>query len=265
MKQVPPAPVLRHALLVCGPGDKRDPSTMSRRPARTIKTVAPLVYEVKETAALVFGEGKPLADMGCAESIKARSLDDETLIALHTLVFGRRPKRKDVKKNLLQFAEMDISGEKRQKAIDKLAKWHRSLILDALDVLGVDRSSASFDEAPDKAALLLRLLEWLAAPTAAAKGKKRSAPKSKGKSSKKQKKDDDDAEVGDAEDGDEEAAPESELEALVLGLFTAMGPEERGSITIKQLMAKMKDKTGEDYAEQKDAIKAAWVKVFQEN
>ena len=235
------------------------------RPARVSKPVAPLVYEVKETAALVFGEGTPLADLGCAESIKARTLDDETLIALHTFVFGRRPKRKDVKKNLLQFAEMDISGDKRQKAIDKLAKWQLSLIKDALDVLGVDRSSASFDEAPDKAALLLRLLEWLAAPTAAAKGKKRSAPKGKGKqSSKKQKKkagDDDDEEAED----DDEAAPESELEALVLGLFTEMGAEERASITIKQLMAKMKDKTGEDYAERKGAIKAAWIKVFQEN
>ena len=70
--------------------------------------------------------------------------------------------------------------------------------------------------------------------------------------------------IEEAED-DDEAAPESELEALVLGLFTEMGGEERASITIKQLMAKMKDKTGEDYAERKGAIKAAWIKVFQEN
>lgn len=93
-----------------------------------------------------------------------------------------------IKEHILDFSgipEAEQSPKAREMLCGKVARWTRSFVLEILDVLGVERSKKSFDDADqpfDKDALMNRLVDWLYDPqekAAAGKTKALSTPSTK--------------------------------------------------------------------------------------
>lgn len=163
-----------------------------RRPTRERKKAQKFTVEVKEVKAFTVpvGSGMVLKDMPLvSETLSKKSGSSNELSALHKVMYSRVGKKRECKKNILQFSGLVFSGsaaDGQEKARAKIFKWSMPLIKNVMDLLKVNRSAKSFsDGKASKDNLVDKLLGWLESPTAPVeKPKKPKKPKAEKKPKK---------------------------------------------------------------------------------
>ena len=165
-----------------------------RRERKSIEAFVPGDSEIKVKEAYPDGKGEKLSDIpNVVSNFKGITWSDPHLRILHTLAIGGQGKKKDLKSNLLEFSGIvypvgkDIEAE-RQKVKDKMYKMKMPDLKCVMDLVDIDRSTASFglddNKAPDKEDHCNRLLKWLEKPVASGK---RNAKEEGGGAPKKRK------------------------------------------------------------------------------
>jgi hypothetical protein len=160
------------------------------RVGRERKTVERFVVEEKEEVEFQVPEGKgeKLGTLAFVEeSFDKLTRHSEELKKLYHLVFGKVGKLKELKAHLREFSGIVYKGSTEEerdvdknKVLARGAKWSLPLIKNVIDVLGVDRSAASFEDGKaSKDALFNRLIGWLECPEASKKKTKAEKAKKK--------------------------------------------------------------------------------------
>lgn len=156
------------------------------RPTRERKTVER--FTVNESArsstpkplAIEKGQGTQLKDIPNVAFKLSKRKADENLHLLHTILFGKKAKVHNLKKNIGLFSGFvwtENEGKQRAKVKEKLDKCVKEKLLDFCDVLNIPVNKATVK----KEELLAKLLEFLESPHATSdmlladkeKGKKR--------------------------------------------------------------------------------------------
>ncbi|KAG6578056.1 protein dek [Phytophthora cinnamomi] len=146
------------------------------------------------------GKGVKVRDMefvcGNVEALGKKQQD--MIKQLYSVMYGRRFQQKNmklIKEHILDFSGVIEQDEKsREHLFAKMGKWKRIFVHEVMDLLAVDRSKKSFDEAGkphDKEALIDRLIDWLYNPQETKLGEKKAAiaaKKEKQKANKRAKK-----------------------------------------------------------------------------
>uniref|UniRef100_A0A3Q7GYU2 DEK-C domain-containing protein n=2 Tax=Solanum lycopersicum TaxID=4081 RepID=A0A3Q7GYU2_SOLLC len=175
--------------------DAISPKTPGSRPTRERKTVEryfeSLVYRGSATKPLSIekGQGTQLKDIpNVAYMLSKRKLDDN-LHTLHSILFGKKSKAHNLKKNIGLFSGyVWVENEEKQRAKikEKLDKCVKEKLLVFCDILNIPVSKS----ATKKDELSVKLLDFLESPHSttdsllAEKELRRKKRKSKGKTSK---------------------------------------------------------------------------------
>ncbi|MCD7464129.1 hypothetical protein HAX54_052173, partial [Datura stramonium] len=175
--------------------DANSPKTPGSRPTRERKTVEryfeSLVARCSATKPLSIekGQGTQLKDIPNVAYKLSKRKPDENLQILHSILFGKKTKAHNLKKNIGQFSGyVWVENEEKQRAKikEKLDKCVKEKLLFFCDILNipVSRSAAKKDE------LSVKLLDFLESPHSttdsllADKEQKSKKRKLKGKTSK---------------------------------------------------------------------------------
>ncbi|KAH6799215.1 hypothetical protein C2S51_035699 [Perilla frutescens var. frutescens] len=143
----------------------------SDRPTRERKTVER--FTVNESArsstpkplAIEKGQGTQLKDIPNVAFKLSKRKADENLHLLHTILFGKKAKVHNLKKNIGLFSGFvwaENEGKQRAKVKEKLDKCVKEKMLDFCDVLNIPVNKATVK----KEELLAKLLEFLESPHA---------------------------------------------------------------------------------------------------
>ncbi|GMI51190.1 hypothetical protein ScalyP_jg6599 [Parmales sp. scaly parma] len=134
------------------------------------------------------GPGVPLSEMeNVMASIAKENFKKGRLTSLHFILFARKGKQTQVRKNLRLFSGFDDTVD-LQKVKNRAAKENTKSLKELMDILGVSRTSKTTKED-----LVAAFVDWAASPTlSATKRKSSSTPKPAKKAKKKQKMADDD-------------------------------------------------------------------------
>lgn len=175
--------------------DANSPKTPGSRPTRERKTVdryfESLVARCSATKPLSIekGQGTQLKDIPNVAYKLSKRKPDDNLQILHSILFGKKTKAHNLKKNIGQFSGFVwVENEEKQRAKikEKLDKCVKERLLFFCDILNipVSKSAAKKDE------LSVKLLDFLESPHSttdsllADKEQKSKKRKSKGKTSK---------------------------------------------------------------------------------
>ncbi|CAH9053123.1 unnamed protein product [Cuscuta europaea] len=172
------------------------PST-STRPTRDRKTVdrfyvsSPPISAAPKSLSIEKGRGMQLKDIPNVAYKLSKRKPDENLQILHSILYGKKAKARNLKKNIGEFSGYtwpDDEHEKQKgKVRDRLDKCVKEKLLDFCDILNV----ASIKSSSKKEELTVRLLEFLESPHSttdqllAEKEKKRKSRRSRVKKTKR--------------------------------------------------------------------------------
>ncbi|CAH9119537.1 unnamed protein product [Cuscuta epithymum] len=172
------------------------PST-STRPTRDRKTVdrfyvsSPPISAAPKSLSIEKGRGMQLKEIPNVAYKLSKRKPDENLQILHTILYGKKAKARNLKKNIGEFSGYtwaDDEHEKQKgKVRDRLDKCVKEKLLDFCDILNV----TSIKSSSKKEELTVRLLEFLESPHSttdqllAEKEKKKKSRRSKVKKTKR--------------------------------------------------------------------------------
>jgi hypothetical protein len=131
------------------------------------------------------GKGVAMRDMElCFKYINKMTRNDENLMSLHKIFYGRRGLKATIKPYTLDFAGLVYTEERtRDDVLQKLYSWTMPQVKNVMDNLGINRSSK--EGKVDKEGLCDRFCDWLENPT---RGINRVAVAKANKKQKKQSK-----------------------------------------------------------------------------
>ncbi|KAJ4976019.1 hypothetical protein NE237_001125 [Protea cynaroides] len=139
------------------------------RPVRERKSVERLVVSIEKEPAKDFhiekGRGTPLKEIPNVAYKLSRKKTEETFKSLYMILFGRRGKASDVKKNISQFSGFvwhENEEKQRMKLKEKFDKCFKEKLLEFCDVLDISVSKT----ATRKEDIVVKLIDFLAAPHA---------------------------------------------------------------------------------------------------
>lgn len=138
------------------------------RPSRERKTIERFVAsnekEVVKEFTIEKGRGTPLKDIpNVVYKLSKRSRADDVVRLLHVVLYGKRGKALQQKKNILQFSGF-VWGENEEKlkfkVKEKLDKYHKENLLNLCDLLDMHVAKTS----NKKEEVVAKLLEFLESP-----------------------------------------------------------------------------------------------------
>ncbi|KAJ4980899.1 hypothetical protein NE237_031736 [Protea cynaroides] len=139
------------------------------RPVRERKSVERLVVSIEKGPAKGFriekGQGTPLKEIPNVAYKLSRKKTDETFKSLYMILFGRRGKASDVKKNISQFSGFvwhENEDKQRMKLKEKFDKCFKEKLLEFCDVLDISVVKTT----TKKEDIVVKLIDFLAAPHA---------------------------------------------------------------------------------------------------
>lgn len=138
------------------------------RPSRERKTIERFVAsnekEIVKEFTIEKGRGTPLKDIpNVVYKLSKRSRADDVVKLLHVVLYGKRGKAFQQKKNILQFSGF-VWGENEEKlkgkVKEKLEKYHKEPLLNLCDLLDLHVSKTS----NKKEEVVTKLIEFLESP-----------------------------------------------------------------------------------------------------
>ncbi|XP_042490302.1 myb-like protein X isoform X2 [Macadamia integrifolia] len=139
------------------------------RPVRERKSVERLVAFIERDPAKDFhiekGHGTPLKEIPNVAYKLSRKKTDEAFKSLYTILFGRRGKASDFKKNISQFSGFvwhESEEKQRMKLKEKFDKCFKEKLLEFCDALDIPVVKTAIR----KEDIVMKLIDFLAAPRA---------------------------------------------------------------------------------------------------
>ncbi|XP_043691228.1 myb-like protein V isoform X5 [Telopea speciosissima] len=139
------------------------------RPVRERKSVERLVASIEKEPAKGFriekGLGTPLKEIPNVAYKLSKKKTDETFKSLYMILFGRRGKASDVKKNISQFSGFvwhENEEKQRMKLKEKFDKCVKEKLLEFCDVLDISVVKTT----TRKEDIVVKLIDFLASPHA---------------------------------------------------------------------------------------------------
>ncbi|XP_042490307.1 myb-like protein X isoform X3 [Macadamia integrifolia] len=142
------------------------------RPVRERKSVERLVAFIERDPAKDFhiekGHGTPLKEIPNVAYKLSRKKTDEAFKSLYTILFGRRGKASDFKKNISQFSGFvwheseEVQEKQRMKLKEKFDKCFKEKLLEFCDALDIPVVKTAIR----KEDIVMKLIDFLAAPRA---------------------------------------------------------------------------------------------------